>query len=129
VMSFRGSGNAPRCVRNFFVELEADGIKKVIRTGPHGHKGGLYLKVLIREGGQVSDSYLEIKGESDGDTNTLIVKVHDGDGPVREMVLATLSNIKPARKGGTAIVLDEIKERPVTMKRDKAFWKMPEEDK
>ena len=121
MMSFQGSGGSPRCVRNFFVET--------IRTGPHGHKGGLYLKVLIREGGQVSDSYLEIKGESDGDTNTLIVKVHDGDGPVREMVLATLSNIKPARESGSAIVLDEIKERPVTMKRDKAFWKMPEEDK
>jgi hypothetical protein len=44
------------------------------------------------------------------------------------MVLATLSNIKPARESGSAIVLDEIKERPATMKRDKAFWKMPEKE-
>lgn len=126
VMAFRGSGGAPRCVRNFFIELAADGLKKTIRTGPKGRKGGFFLKIFVREEGQVSDSYLIVQGNSNGDINTLTVELHDGKVPVREMSLATTSNagkMKPSKKEKPEQEI-EAAEQPSMMKREKAFWRI-----
>jgi hypothetical protein len=133
-MAYPGSGRAPRCVRNFWVELEVAGHKKEIKTGPIGAKGGFFLKVCIREDGQVSDAYLTVQGTSDGDTNTLEIQLHDGKNSVREMSLEASSN---GAKAGTMkstttrkkAKVSEIEERPEIMKRDKAFWRIKEDGK
>ncbi len=52
----------PRNVRNFWVELEVDGKKTKIATGPVAKDGGFHLRVLIREGGSIANGSLQLSG-------------------------------------------------------------------
>ncbi len=52
---------APRCVRNFWVELEVDGKKTKVKTGPRSSSGGIYLQIYMRNKGHV-EKVLEIIG-------------------------------------------------------------------
>ncbi len=44
----------PRNVRNFWLELEVDGKKSKVATGPVAKDGGFQLKVLQRDNGEVT---------------------------------------------------------------------------
>lgn len=52
----------PRNVRNFWLSLSVDGRKERVETGPVRADGGFSLKILIRENGRISDTYLLITG-------------------------------------------------------------------
>lgn len=58
----------PRNVRNFWVELDVDGSKTHVATGPKSSGGGFTMTVLIREKGDISNKVLKIVGivRSDG---------------------------------------------------------------
>jgi hypothetical protein len=44
---------SPRNVRNFWLELEVDGKKTRVATGPRGKTGGFKLTIYIRDDGSV----------------------------------------------------------------------------
>lgn len=52
----------PRIVRNFWLELEVDGKKEKIATGPKSSGGGFTLKILMRENGKISEKYMLVTG-------------------------------------------------------------------
>jgi hypothetical protein len=52
----------PRCVRNFFLQIEVDGKKTPIRTGPRSKNGGFHCRLLIRTDGQVHNDDVTIEG-------------------------------------------------------------------
>jgi hypothetical protein len=52
----------PRNVRNFWLELEVDGKKSRVATGPRRSDGTFSCRVLIRENGRVSDRAVTIYG-------------------------------------------------------------------
>lgn len=57
----------PRNVRNFWLELEVDGRKSRIKTGPRRADGGFALRILVREDGCVSSREVVLIGrEKDG---------------------------------------------------------------
>lgn len=43
----------PRNVRNFWLELDVDGRKSAVKTGPRSRRGGFALTVFIRNRGSV----------------------------------------------------------------------------
>lgn len=45
----------PRCVRNFWIELEVDGKKERIATGPRSSGGGFRLTIKMRVGGEIEE--------------------------------------------------------------------------
>lgn len=55
----------PRVVRNFWIELEVDGKKEKIATGPRHAGGGFHMVIRMREKGQISDRRIEIDGGVD----------------------------------------------------------------
>ncbi len=52
----------PRNVRNFWIEIEVDGKKEKIATGPKAADGGFTMKIFVRENGNVSDNAVLISG-------------------------------------------------------------------
>jgi len=79
----------PKSVRNFWVETEVDGLARTMASGPRNKKGGFTTKVLVREEGSISDSYLMIEGKADDEGNLLLtVKMHRKDS-VTKMQLVT----------------------------------------
>jgi hypothetical protein len=44
---------APRCVRNFWIELDVDGKKERIATGPRARSGGFIMYIKMRNRGDV----------------------------------------------------------------------------
>ena len=44
----------PRNVRNFWIELQVDGKKVPIATGPRGKDGGFVCTIRMRDNGQVT---------------------------------------------------------------------------
>lgn len=52
---------APRNVRNFWIELDVDGRKERIATGPRSADGGFMLTIKMREKGTVKEA-LVIEG-------------------------------------------------------------------
>jgi hypothetical protein len=52
----------PRNVRNFWVEVSVDGKQEKVATGPRNKEGGIYITVLMRENGDISDKKLIIEG-------------------------------------------------------------------
>lgn len=69
----------PRNVRNFWIELEIDGRKTKVATGPRSRDGGFNLKVLMREKGQISEKEFRLTGyptmDKDGDLCVKLVGV------------------------------------------------------
>ena len=57
----------PRNVRNFFIEIEVDGRKSLVRTGPVAKGGGFFLTIRMREDGEISPTRLEITGNATND--------------------------------------------------------------
>ncbi len=56
----------PRNVRNFWIELDVDGSKSRIETGPVRKDGGFSLTIRAREQGSISPTTLEVRGYVDG---------------------------------------------------------------
>lgn len=69
----------PRVVRNFWIELEVDGKKEKIATGPKNSGGGFRCAIKVRENGAVSDKELRIDGQVTS-TGRLLLIVY-GVGP------------------------------------------------
>jgi hypothetical protein len=67
----------PRSVRNFFLNIDVDGKKTSVATGPRGKGGGFRCRVLVRADGQVHHDDLTVEGvvRQDG---LLELKVWDG---------------------------------------------------
>lgn len=128
-MAFPGSGGPPKCVRNFFLEIEVDGVKRVVRTGPTGSKGGFFLKVLIRQDGKVSDSYMTVQGSSDGLENELNVQLHDHVNGLKELEFKTLSNVilKPKVSKRKKKEEKPVKEKKALIQKKEAFWRIEDE--
>lgn len=87
----------PRNVRNFFLELEVDGRKSTIRTGPVSKGGGFSLTIRIRESGDISSKYLLVRGiERDGLLNLSALPVNTGSGQAVDIV--TLRDTRKERR-------------------------------
>ena len=53
----------PQNVRNFWIELEVDGKKTKVATGPRSKDGEFYLSISMRnEDGSIHDDAIQIKG-------------------------------------------------------------------
>jgi hypothetical protein len=78
----------PRNVRNFWIELEVDGKRTRVATGPVRKDGGFTMRVLMREDGDISDKYLDVRGYVEGETIRLdAVAVNETDSTGRDMLL------------------------------------------
>lgn len=84
----------PRNVRNFWIDAQIDGRESRITGGPSAKDGGMYVKVLFRENGQISNRNIVIDCESvnDGKENQMHIycpsgsiydTLPDGSGVVR----------------------------------------------
>lgn len=82
--------STPRHVRNFFIELEVDGKKHKIRTGPNRKDGGFYMVIYQRDRGGVSVAS-RISGIADGDDLTLKIQALDGEINVNQTVNPALT--------------------------------------
>ena len=45
----------PRNVRNFWIDAQIDGRESRLTGGPSAKDGGMYVKILFRENGQISN--------------------------------------------------------------------------
>jgi hypothetical protein len=68
----------PRCVRNFWIDLQVDGRQSDIMTGPRRSDGGFDMYVYIRNRGAV-EQLLRIKGQCVG-SDSLELCIADGEG-------------------------------------------------
>jgi len=69
----------PVNVRNFWIDLEVDGRKEKVGTGPRTKDGGFYATISIRRDGCVDKAmHIEGKIDSSGDL-LLIAEAADGD--------------------------------------------------
>lgn len=59
----------PRNVRNFWIELDVDGRKHRIATGPRSRAGGFTMRVLMRENGEISEKEFHLEGFPTEDEN------------------------------------------------------------
>lgn len=70
----------PRNVRNFWLELEVDGKRTPVATGPVAEDGGFLLVLKIRNAGQVVYAG-QLEGSADADGNLQVEWVR-GSGEV-----------------------------------------------
>ena len=61
----------PRNVRNFWVELDVDGRRSRVETGPVRKDGGFSLTIRARERSSISPTTLEVRGYVDGSGKVL----------------------------------------------------------
>jgi hypothetical protein len=61
----------PRNVRNFWIELDVDGRRNNIETGPVRKDGGFSETIRIRNRGSISSTTLEIRGYVDSSGEVL----------------------------------------------------------
>jgi hypothetical protein len=59
----------PKNVRNFWIEIEVDGNKSKVATGPISKDGGFSCIILMRENGKISENSIHIVGENNGNQN------------------------------------------------------------
>lgn len=52
----------PRNVRNFWIDLNVDGVQNDVGTGPRKADGGFTQTVKIREQGSISDTEVKLRG-------------------------------------------------------------------
>ena len=50
----------PRCVRNFWVKVESDARQAPVETGPRRADGEAYIRIFMREDGNVSERSAQI---------------------------------------------------------------------
>ncbi len=79
----------PRCVRNFWVELEVDGRAEKIATGPRNGGGGFSLTVMMRENGSISERRLRVKGRVRGDGTLTLDTFLEKEGKVLDSLQMT----------------------------------------
>lgn len=122
----------PRCVRNFWIDLEVDGRANKIGTGPRSSGGGFFCTVLVREEGTISDKSLRIRGDNSQGDNILSVELLDGNRVVKEITLQVPRDVVPEPKSKTDIALKVAKEQGIPVVEVKAeipsrldaFWKI-----
>ena len=67
----------PMNVRNFWIDVDVDGKKSPIETGPRSENGGFQLRVLQRDNGLISEP-VTISGKADNQGNLVLeVKVDE----------------------------------------------------
>lgn len=54
----------PRNVRNFWIELEVDGKKERVATGPRNREGGFQCCIKMRSDGQIFSENIVIEGSA-----------------------------------------------------------------
>lgn len=64
----------PRNVRNFWIELEVDGVQTKIATGPKSRDGGFQMVIRMREKGAISDKLVTVFGTVDHSDGALVLK-------------------------------------------------------
>jgi hypothetical protein len=74
----------PRNVRNWWIELDVDGKKIDINTGPRSKSGGFNINIWQRDMGAVTGSLI-ISGEVEGDTLTLTARTFDGNSRIKNV--------------------------------------------
>jgi hypothetical protein len=62
----------PRHVRNFWIEVSADGVQPVA-TGPRSGDGGAHVKIKVREHGAVSTRWIDVTCEASQDGSLRVV--------------------------------------------------------
>ena len=65
----------PRCVRNFWLTADIDGMRSQFASGPRGRDGGFRLEIRMRDHGEISPPLLVWGRCLDGQ---LKVTVEDG---------------------------------------------------
>jgi len=88
----------PRNVRNFWIELDVDGRKSTVETGPRSRDGGFELTIYQRHKGEVRRA-LEVRGYGD----------FSGDGALRIVVQPAgdlASNGHATQKPGRVVHID-----------------------
>ena len=73
----------PRQVRNFYVTGELTGHKKPLSAGPQGEDGEMFLRIWLKENGEVSNQHVEIVGRVVGDQLELEVNERPAPGSPR----------------------------------------------
>ncbi len=73
----------PRCVRNFWIELDVDGKKEKIATGPKSAGGGFYLRVKVRKEGYVHNQYVALVGRVVGEE--VVLELVDFKGKYKQL--------------------------------------------
>lgn len=63
----------PRTVRNFWLEINVDGRKSRVTTGPRNRTGGFDCTIYMRCDGEVTRA-LELRGRESGGVLTLTVE-------------------------------------------------------
>lgn len=56
----------PRNVRNFWLTIDVDGLKKTVGVGPQNGEGGFSMTIFQRDHGNVSRA-MTVTGKRDGD--------------------------------------------------------------
>jgi hypothetical protein len=70
----------PRNVRNFWIELEVDGKKEPVASGPRSKDGGFRLDILQRSKGTITRA-LSVSGRVDS-TGRLVLNAYTVDNQV-----------------------------------------------
>jgi hypothetical protein len=63
----------PRNVRNFWIELDVDGRKERVETGPVRADGGFQMTIRIRDEGSISDTVLLVEGNVNTNTGEIVL--------------------------------------------------------
>lgn len=71
----------PRNVRNFWIELDVDGVSRRIATGPQSKDGGFRLTIRQRDGGGIITA-LDVQGNAgpNGRLTLMVEADRTGDG-------------------------------------------------
>jgi len=79
----------PRNVRNFWIEVQADGVKNLVATGPQAKDGGFKVVIRQRENGGISPRTIEVVGVTDSNgmirTTTSVMKNGEAESSVIEL--------------------------------------------
>lgn len=67
----------PRNVRNFWIEVDVDGRKTVIKTGPRSKNGGMTIRLYQRHKGAIGKALLEVVSTCSNDILETVVDVFD----------------------------------------------------
>lgn len=116
----------PRSVRNFWIELNIDGRKTCVGTGPRSKDGGFSCAIHIREEGGISNKMLKIQGHYTQNKNKLSAKLINDCKLINEISLEVFRN-KPKNEAPkqeeTILKLPELRREPALLPhRDETFW-------
>lgn len=93
----------PRCVRNFWVEVNSDARAKAIGTGPVSKDGRMKIRLFVREKGKISDLTLAVEcvpfSDEQGVRKNRVIAYFDGPAKDLEKV-----EVRPEAKQITFLV-------------------------